>query len=275
MLATTILIATALGLLMGHVVLYTLFLRLGLRWAKVGNAPLRRLVVASALLVPTEIILGVLVSLPSPSTTGQEILFNLTGLVLVIAVSCSIISRFFSIGLARSLQAWLPTALSSVIGLMIAVFVIRPYLFESFVSPTNAMAPTLLGPHWRSACPDCGRPNFCSPVEYRASEQEPLRMICEDYHVRQTLQGEHRTYPGDHFFVAKFIAPQRWDLVVFRYPEHPSTLYVMRLVGLPGETIHIEDGAVWADGVKLEIPENLKGIGFFTEFSGCIRLVRG
>ncbi len=44
--------------------------------------------------------------------------------------------------------------------------------------------------------------------------------------------------------------PRRWDLIVFRFPEDPTTVYVKRLVGMPGETITIRNGAVFANGTQ-------------------------
>ncbi len=38
--------------------------------------------------------------------------------------------------------------------------------------------------------------------------------------------------------------PQRGDVVVFRYPGDVSEFYVKRLVGLPGDVVHFEDGIV-------------------------------
>ena len=40
---------------------------------------------------------------------------------------------------------------------------------------------------------------------------------------------------------------------------------VKRLVGLPGETVVIKDGAVWIDGRKLDPPLPLKGLNYVTE----------
>jgi signal peptidase I len=67
---------------------------------------------------------------------------------------------------------------------------------------------------------------------------------------------------GDRILACKFIAPRRWDLVVFRYPEDPATKYVKRLVGFPGEKLSIRDGAVWINGEKLDPPESLTGIQY-------------
>jgi signal peptidase I len=42
-----------------------------------------------------------------------------------------------------------------------------------------------------------------------------------------------------------FSAPKRFDIVVFRYPDDRSTLYVKRIIGLPGETLSIRQGKVY------------------------------
>ena len=42
----------------------------------------------------------------------------------------------------------------------------------------------------------------------------------------------------------RFRDPQRGEVVVFKYPQNPSFRYIKRIVGLPGETIEIEDGKV-------------------------------
>lgn len=42
-----------------------------------------------------------------------------------------------------------------------------------------------------------------------------------------------------------FSEPQRGDIVVFKAPDDESTLYVKRIIGLPGETINIVDGKVY------------------------------
>ena len=45
-----------------------------------------------------------------------------------------------------------------------------------------------------------------------------------------------------------FRAPSRYDIVVFRGPEGDPTLYVKRILGLPGERLMIIDGHVHING---------------------------
>ena len=39
--------------------------------------------------------------------------------------------------------------------------------------------------------------------------------------------------------------PERFDIVIFKYPDDPSQLFVKRVIGLPGETVNIVDGKVY------------------------------
>lgn len=38
--------------------------------------------------------------------------------------------------------------------------------------------------------------------------------------------------------------PQRFDVIIFRYPKNPSEFFIKRIIGLPGEVVRITSGAV-------------------------------
>jgi signal peptidase I len=59
-------------------------------------------------------------------------------------------------------------------------------------------------------------------------------------------QGEDRRYI--------FNPPRRGDIVVFRPPGASSDPYIKRIIALPGETVEIQDGSVFVDGVRLNEP---------------------
>lgn len=67
---------------------------------------------------------------------------------------------------------------------------------------------------------------------------------------------ENTIMPGDRLIGNRLAylkeGPQRGDIVVFHYPDDENELFVKRVIGLPGESVHIEDAKVYIDGVELE-----------------------
>ena len=59
---------------------------------------------------------------------------------------------------------------------------------------------------------------------------------------------------GGSNVVFPFDAPSRGDVVVFDAPTPSDEPYIKRVIGLPGETISIRDGAVLIDGHPLSEP---------------------
>ena len=74
---------------------------------------------------------------------------------------------------------------------------------------------------------------------------------------------------GDHLFVnrVQFAAPTRWlgplmpyrdlrrdDIAVFMSPEQPGLFLVKRIIGVPGDRIHLRDDVVYRNGEKLDEP---------------------
>ena len=44
--------------------------------------------------------------------------------------------------------------------------------------------------------------------------------------------------------------PKRSDVIIFRYPLDPSQFFIKRVIGLPGETVKIEDGKVFIYSIE-------------------------
>jgi signal peptidase I len=105
--------------------------------------------------------------------------------------------------------------------------------------------------------------------------RRPKLLICEDFHVTNSVEVDEQVLAADRFLVAKFLPIRRWDLVVFRPPHDPANVYVMRLVGMPGEEIEIINGSVWVNGRKLTPPTSLMGIEYAIEMEGEFRAVWG
>ncbi|WP_322797428.1 signal peptidase I [Tepidiforma sp.] len=51
-----------------------------------------------------------------------------------------------------------------------------------------------------------------------------------------------------------FHGPERGDIIIFHHPSGVHRDLVKRVIGLPGETVEIRDGAVYIDGRRLEEP---------------------
>ena len=64
--------------------------------------------------------------------------------------------------------------------------------------------------------------------------------------------------PGAAGAIGKALLPyrdvRRGDMIVFRYPVDGKTAYVKRVIGLPGDRIHLENGRVVRNGQRLIEP---------------------
>jgi signal peptidase I len=175
---------------------------------------------------------------------------------------------------AHSGQATRETFESVVIAVILA-FLFRGFVAEAFVIPTGSMAPTLQGRHIDPVCPECqydyrtgaseendwGRgivvETFCPMCRFPL-DLVPREVMSEvrnigDPRIQQQLsmsrRPNERSFNGDRILVSKFAyefgEPQRWDVVVFKYPGNAKQNYIKRLVGLPNELIRIRHGNIY------------------------------
>ena len=69
--------------------------------------------------------------------------------------------------------------------------------------------------------------------------------------------------------------PERYDIVIFRYPDDESQLFIKRVIGLPGETVEIIDGKVYIDGSDTPLDDSFTpeiptgSYGPYTVPEGC------
>jgi signal peptidase I len=90
----------------------------------------------------------------------------------------------------------------------------------------------------------------------------PIRLFVAQPFV---VDGEsmHPTFENADYLIIDeltyhFAAPTRGDVIVFRYPGNPKIFYIKRIIGLPGETVHIDSGKVTVtktDGTKITLTE--------------------
>ena len=64
---------------------------------------------------------------------------------------------------------------------------------------------------------------------------------------------------GDRIFgnrlAYKTNSPERGDIVIFKYPDDESQLFIKRIIGLPGETLEVKDGAVYINNSDTPLDE--------------------
>ena len=130
----------------------------------------------------------------------------------------------------------------------ILALVVRGFEAQAFVIPTGSMAPTLMGPAQGSRL-SAVRVRVCRQciARSRASVGRPdvsTRGSASTAGIRPCSLNDSPSFKGDRILVMMFPydlpflpgsgPPERWDVVVFRYPEEPEVSYIKRLVGLPG-----------------------------------------
>jgi signal peptidase I len=109
--------------------------------------------------------------------------------------------------------------LASIAGLLATVLFIMTFVFQTFAIPSSSMEDTLLiGDH--------------------------------------VLVDRERVAPP-----SKWVGPllpyrdlRRGDTAVFLSPEQPGLFLVKRIIGIPGDRIHLHDGVVYRNGEKLNEP---------------------
>ncbi|MDX9972555.1 MAG: signal peptidase I [FCB group bacterium] len=133
--------------------------------------------------------------------------------------------------------------------LVLLVLALKWLFLDSYRVPTGSMEPTLHG-----------------TMSFVGDDRVVVNKLA--YGVR---------FPMTSQLLFSTSEPKRWDIVVFRSAEGPPphtgpigqlihglwpTNLVKRVVGLPGERIHIRDGVVYADGKPLTLPKEMPPVEY-------------
>jgi signal peptidase I len=131
----------------------------------------------------------------------------------------------------------------------------RIFLLDNYQVSTGSMAPAILGHYRECACPRCG---FTVQVglherddgEAAAREHWYQRAFCPNCGATGLALHDAPVVRGQRMLVNKTAfamrAPRRWEIVVFRLFGFD---FIKRILGLPGETVEIQDGDLYVDGV--------------------------
>ena len=162
--------------------------------------------------------------------------------------------------------------LESIVIAFVLAFLFRTFEAEAFVIPTGSMAPTLMGAHKDVDCLKCGHrfrvnsseedaenvlgmaiasphdsclAGMCPVCRYVNPMRPGLRIDALEREDAGKVTKQKR-YNGDRILVNKYVYtvsdPERWDVVVFKFPGNAQMNYIKRLVGLPGETVRVFQG---------------------------------
>jgi signal peptidase I len=87
---------------------------------------------------------------------------------------------------------------------------------------------------------------FVEAFKIPSGSMERTLLVGDFLFVNKMLYGAE--IPGTSKHLPAVRRPQHEDVIVFEFPEDRSKNYVKRLIGLPGDTLEMRDGAVWRNG---------------------------
>ena len=131
---------------------------------------------------------------------------------------------------ALLLQPWWLDWTAGLFPVILVVFLLRSFLFEPFKIPSGSMMPTLLVGDL---------------------------ILVNKFHYGIRLPVINKKIVDNH-------DPARGDVMVFRFPKDPSTDYIKRVVGLPGDEIVFRNQQLFVNGQQVPA-EPLPPPGFYDE----------
>ncbi len=119
---------------------------------------------------------------------------------------------------ALLLQPWWLDWTAGLFPVILVVFLLRSFLFEPFKIPSGSMMPTLLVGDL---------------------------ILVNKFHYGIRLPVVNRKIVQNH-------DPERGDVMVFRFPKDPSTDYIKRVVGIPGDEVVFRNQQLFLNGQLVE-----------------------
>lgn len=141
--------------------------------------------------------------------------------IWTIVLQVSMLSRAHRFGVGRAVLSFATVA---VFAWLIVPMTIRILVVQPFNIPSGSMTPTLLvGDYLFAWKPSYGYSRYSLPL-------------------------------GPDLFPGRILAaePERGDVVMFQLPRDPSTTYVSRVIGLPGDRIQMTKGILHINGTPVQ-----------------------
>jgi len=118
--------------------------------------------------------------------------------------------------------------------MLLAVLIFRSIFFEPFRIPSGSMIPTLM----------IGDFILVNKFSYGFKVPFSDMSLGEPFNINL-----------DPIYLFGESQPKRGDVIVFKYPEDPSTNYIKRVIGLPGDTIEIRKKVVYINDQEIKTEE--------------------
>ena len=131
---------------------------------------------------------------------------------------------------ALLLQPWWLDWTAGLFPVILVVFLLRSFLFEPFKIPSGSMMPTLLVGDL---------------------------ILVNKFHYGVRLPVINKKIVANH-------DPERGDVMVFRFPRDPSTDYIKRVVGIPGDQVEFRNQQLFLNGQAVPT-EPMPPPGFYDE----------
>ena len=97
------------------------------------------------------------------------------------------------------------------------------------------------------------------PFNIPSSSMKPTLLIGDFLFVTKFSYGYSRhSFPfSPNLFSGRIMAdgPERGDVVVFKLPADNRTDFIKRVIGLPGDSVQMRDGALWINGAPVDREE--------------------
>ena len=105
--------------------------------------------------------------------------------------------------------------------------------------------------------------DFCIPIVIAVALALCLRTFVFANAVVPTGSMLNTIQEGDRIIASRLAYnnndPERYDIILFHYPDNEKEIYVKRIIGLPGETVQIVNGVVYVtktDGKTIQLDDS-------------------
>lgn len=121
--------------------------------------------------------------------------------------------------------------------LLLSLLFVKVFIGEWTYIPSDSMFPTINAKSliWNS------KVTYGAKMPQRIIETPILNLLCLIPAIakkdRNTNWGYHRIWG--------ISSPQRMDVIIFKWDENETQLYVKRIIGMPKDTLQIKDGIVY------------------------------